>query len=231
MQRINSITLAPAAAAANNISLSQTPGGAGNLTITGALAAGGVATMDMARRVGIHGAGADSGRTFTITGTDRYGRALVEALAGPGTGLTVNTKNDFLTVSKVAVDAGTAGAITVGTVNVDDAGLNGVVSSQWIPVDRLDTLGTGISVVVTGTANYTVEHTREDPFTPGVGVQPPGGVPSFALQAFPNPTLAAQTASKDADYITGITAVRLTLHSYTATASVKMTVTPGSLAR
>ena len=52
---------------ADSISQSQTPSGAGNLTINGAKASGGVATFDSARQVTITSAGNDSARTFTVT--------------------------------------------------------------------------------------------------------------------------------------------------------------------
>lgn len=105
-----------AAASANNIAQSQDPSGAGNLTLNGSAVSGGVATLDNARRVGITSASDDSALTFTITGTDRYGRAQTEIVTGAsGTPSTVaESKKDFLTVSNVAV-SGNSGAVTVGT--------------------------------------------------------------------------------------------------------------------
>jgi hypothetical protein len=126
MAKPKEIVFTMAALDADGISLSQTPGGAGNLTITGALATAGVATMDVARRVAFTFAGDDSARTFTITGTDRYGNAMTEAVTGGDTEV-IESKRDFKTVSQIAVDAATAAALTVGT--------NGSASTQWIPLD------------------------------------------------------------------------------------------------
>lgn len=103
------------AADADSICQSQTPAGGGeqNLTINGANASGGVATFTAARKVTVASAGTDDGRTFTITGTDVNGDALVETLTGPDTA-TVTTTGYFRTVTQVTVDNDTAGAITVG---------------------------------------------------------------------------------------------------------------------
>lgn len=103
------------AADADSICQSQTPAGGGeqDLNINGANASGGVATFTAARKVTVASAGTDDGRTFTITGTDVNGDALVETLAGPDTA-TVTTTGYFRTVTQVTVDDDTAGAITVG---------------------------------------------------------------------------------------------------------------------
>lgn len=106
------------AADADGVCQSQTPaaGGVQNLTINGALSSGGVATFVAARLITITSAGADSGRTFTVTGTDVNGFAQTEAITGPATTTVTGTKY-FRTVTQVSVDANTAGAITVGMSN------------------------------------------------------------------------------------------------------------------
>ena len=106
------------AADADGVCQSQTPavGGVQNLTINGALASGGVATFVAARLITITSAGADSGRTFTVTGTDVNGNVQTESITGPATTTVTGTKY-FRTVTQVSVDANTAGAITVGMAN------------------------------------------------------------------------------------------------------------------
>jgi hypothetical protein len=103
---------------ADGVCQSQTPaaGGVQNLTINGALASGGVATFSAARLITITSAGADGGRTFTITGTNVNGAAQTETITGPATTTVTGTKY-FRTVTQVSVDANTAGAITVGMAN------------------------------------------------------------------------------------------------------------------
>lgn len=100
----------------DGICQSQTPVGAGSLTLNGALVSGGVAQMDTQRRVSINsGASDESGVTFTVTGTDESGNPISEDIAGPLAGGQVATELDFFTVTDVAVDGATTGAITVGS--------------------------------------------------------------------------------------------------------------------
>lgn len=107
--------ITPAATSANSISTSQTPGAAGNLTITGSLATAGVATLDVPRNIiAVSGSGTDSTQTLTYTGTDYLGVALVETVTLTGTS-TVQGLKAFKTVSRVAVSAATVGALTVGS--------------------------------------------------------------------------------------------------------------------
>jgi len=153
--RPKTLTIAPDALDRNGISVSQKPTEAKNLTITGALATSSVATMDIARHVAIYSSGNDSGRTFIITGTDRFGRALTETITGPNATTVKGTKN-FLTVTQIAVDAATAGNIEVGTTNE--------LESQWIPLD-IHARSISYSVDLSAeTLNYEVEYTLDDVF-------------------------------------------------------------------
>jgi len=105
-----------AAADPNGVCTTQTPSGAGNLTINGALASGGEATLVPARNVTItSGGSSETGKNFTVTGTDVNGNAVSEQLAGPGSSATVSTTKIFKVVTQVYVDAATAGAVTVGS--------------------------------------------------------------------------------------------------------------------
>lgn len=220
MQRLVSFTLAPAAAVVNNIALAQAVAGAGNLNLNGAAVTGGVATLDMARRVGITSAGNDTARTFTITGTDRNQRAITESLKGANAGVAGSLK-DFLTITNIAIDGAAAGNVTVGTTQT--------VSSQWVPVDRYSSMDLGVTVEVGATApTYTVEHTMDDPYTPGVGVLAPGQL-DFYLKPYPCPTaaLVGANTSQSGAYSTPITAIRLTLTAFAAGATAKATFAPG----
>jgi hypothetical protein len=103
----------------DGVCASQTPGGAVNLTINGALADGGsvnftTSAAQQPRQVTITGTGDESGKNFTITGTNSSGIALVEIVAGPNNN-TVNSTGYFNTITQIAVSAGTTAAITVGS--------------------------------------------------------------------------------------------------------------------
>lgn len=109
----------------DGICLSQNPSGAGNLTIAGALASGGVATLDVPRTLTVYAAGNESSYTYTVYGTDEYGEDVVETITGPNATTAYGLKA-FKTVTRVAV-SGDSGAIEVGTA--DRLGLPSAIKS------------------------------------------------------------------------------------------------------
>lgn len=153
------ITVGPlAAASANNIALSQTVTGAANVTLNGALVTSGVAYLDKPRRVLITNIGNDSGITFTVYGTWIGGQTISETVQGTS-GSTVATTLDFATVTRVATSGSTsASGITVGT--------NGVAGSRWVRLDNWADAQTAIQCDASGTVNYTVQVTMDDPNSP-----------------------------------------------------------------
>lgn len=147
------LTVGPLATAdADGICETQTPLAAGALTIDGVLATGGVATLDVARRVLVTSVGDDSGITFRITGTNADGNPIREVLAGPNA-TTAYTVQDFKTVTEVYVSDATADAVTVGT--------NGVASSPWKLTNAPQQAVSNIAwdCAVSGTVNYGIEWT------------------------------------------------------------------------
>lgn len=149
------VTLAPTVGLdRDGVALAQTTGAAGNLTLSGTLASGGSVTFDVPRRVGIYSAGALSAITFTVTGTDRQGGALSEAIAGPSNS-TVLTTAKFATVTQVAASA------AVGTNT--EVGVTAAFESKWIPLDPGKTpFAVSISGTISGTATWGVEFTNMD---------------------------------------------------------------------
>ena len=194
-------------ASANSIATTQTPGGAGNLTLNGSTVSGGVATLDTQRQVLITGNGNDLAVTFTVYGTIQGGTAIHETVAGGNASpYTVATTQSFLTVTRIAVSAATAGAVTAGT--------NGVGSSPWKLTNwHISPINIGLAVIVTGTVNYTVEYTYSDP----TNTYPdPDGFPV----PFPVTSLASKTATADSNIIIPVAAVRLTINSGTGSAEL-----------
>ena len=59
-------------------------------------------------------AGNNSGNTFTITGTDGNGDAQTEDLTGPGSGLTVNSAERYLTITSIISDGAIVTDIQAG---------------------------------------------------------------------------------------------------------------------
>jgi hypothetical protein len=149
-----------ATASANNIALSQTPGAAGALTLNGSTVVSGVAILDNPRRVLI--TTADTTHTFTVTGTTPTGSVISEVV-GPIT-TSAYTTQDFSTVTSVTINGAATAAVTVGT--------NGIASTPWVRLDEWASPPVGIQCNVTGTVNYTVQSTYDDPNSPTDPVSP-----------------------------------------------------------
>jgi hypothetical protein len=192
---------------ADGICESQTPAGAGNLDIDGALTSGGAATLDYARQLCIVSDGNDSGVTFTITGTDADGKAQTEDVTGPNA-TTVESTKYFKTVSQVAISGAGTGAITVGTVDE--------LSSQTIPLDYRSDIAAMVNVDITGTVNFTVQETFDN-------LQQPVTVkPQQAAQWLDVTALASKTADTRSQVSIGATGIRLLFNSYSSGAEIQM---------
>lgn len=158
------VTVGPlASAVANNICLSQSPTHAAGFTLNGSLVSGGVATLDLPRRVLFTFAADESGHTITLTGTDLTGQVRSESIAGTAAG-TVYSVLDYKTVTAIAISSNSAGAITVGT--------NGIASSGWVAFDSYALAAIALQADVSGTVNYTVQTTMDDPNDPVSPVTP-----------------------------------------------------------
>lgn len=147
---------------ANAISLSQTLSGGKarplgeDLTITGTLATAGVATLDIPRQVTITPAGDETGRIFVVEGTNRKDNYQVEAIVG-GNAAATQTVMAFKTVSRVSVDADTAGAVEVG--------IGTKVNSNWLPLDYYALpfeVALALQVSLATSPDFTVELTLSD---------------------------------------------------------------------
>jgi len=158
------IPIALAAAVTNGICQSQTPTGAGNLTINGSLATAGVATLatagtNIARQVLLTFAADESAKTFTLYGTDTSGNTISETVTG--TASTAVSQLMYVTLTQVAVSAATAAAVVVGT--------NGVGATCWVPMDS-DRIGAAWSlgsVIPSGVSANVMPQCTLDPLSPG----------------------------------------------------------------
>lgn len=203
-------TVQLAAADDDGISLSQTPLAGGNLTITGALASGGVATLTSAgavRQVIITCAGNETSRTFTIYGTDATGLTISEALAGASGGI-ASAVRFYRTVTRIAVDAATADAVKAGT--------NGVGSSFIVNPDMfMAPFAIGVGTVLnSGSANWTVQHTFDNIYNSNAS--------GASLTWFANSGITGKSANTDGNYAFPVQGIRLLINS--GTGSVTMTV-------
>ena len=94
----------------------------------------------------------------------------------------------------------------------------GAGSSAVCPMDLYQApFAVGLNARVTGTVNYTVEHTFDDPFQSG-----------GATNWMPHSTLAAQTATADSNYAFPVRAIRLTVNSGAGSVALSIVQATGS---
>jgi|SRR5215472_7418542 len=207
------VTVGPlAAASANNILTSITPTSGTALTLNGSTVTAGVATLDTPRKVLLTFGVEAANRTLVITGTNATGNPIQETVTvASGAGGTVATTQDFLTVkSALPLGGGWTAAITIGT--------NGVASSPWKFITyELSPTNMSIGVVVSGTVNFTIEYTYDNPnnnqVTPtggGVNGSYPAPVTSWQHTVLKNLAVTTDGVINDPIY-----AWRLTLNSQT----------------
>ena len=202
------VTVGPLAAPnAANIAGSQTPSGAGNLTLTAGAIAG--TTPDTARRVLVTTNADESANTFTIYGTDWNNNPVSETMTGPNhtTGYTVY---DYRTVTKISISGAASAAVTVGT--------NGIASSRPIFLDTFAPAPTSIQVTVSGTVNYTVRQSLDNPNTIS------GGYTSVTWVNHPDAALVAVAATAQGNYAYLPFMCQVLLNSNTNPGTVTMTV-------
>ena len=162
------------------LSVTSSGAAAGNVSVgTNAT----VATLDKPRRVLITSAGNDSGITFTITGTDWNNAPISEVLTGGNTAA-VASLLDYATVTGIKASAAVASTVTVGT--------NGVAGSRPIFLDQFGFAPTSLQVSVSGTANYTVQQSLDDPNRVGLS--------SVNWLNHPDATLVAATVTAQGNY-------------------------------
>lgn len=87
---------------------------------------------------------------------------------------------------------------------------SGTGTTAWIPMDyKQNPFNVGLGVVVSGTINYTIEHTFDDVYDT-----------SITPTAFAHSTLASQTTNKDGNYAFPIRAIRINNNSGTGTTTL-----------
>jgi hypothetical protein len=148
------VTVGPlSGASANNIATSQTPSG-GSVTLNGSLVSNGVATLPQPRRVLI--TTSDTTHIFTVTGTTPTGTVQSESfliVAGSS-----YTTLDYATVTSITINGTPTGALTVGT--------NGIASTAWVRFNDWAPGSVSIQCTASGTVNYTIQQTLDDPNSP-----------------------------------------------------------------
>jgi hypothetical protein len=170
-----------------------------------------LATLDTPRRLLLTTSADDSAKTFTITGTDWNGSVVTETLTGVNNSTTY-TVYDYKTITSIWISAASAGTVTFGT--------NGIASSRPIFLDRYALAPTALQVTVSGTANYTVQQTLDDPNQVGYT--------STTWVNYPESSMASATATAQGNYAYLPTCTRLLLNSQTNPGYAVLTVLQAS---
>lgn len=143
--RIDSVTLS--AASAGNVSVGVN----------------GVATITQPRRIAFTSGGDDTGITFTIAGTNWSGSAISETVTGVNAGA-AHTVLSYKTVTSIVASAASASTLIVGSAA--DSITGGAAHSPWVFFDAWAPALTSIQCSVSGTVDYTVQSSLDDPNDP-----------------------------------------------------------------
>jgi hypothetical protein len=199
-----SFTRSQPAADADSVAAVQLLNASGAITLNGSLAAGGVATLTVPAYLTVFSE-ASAAVNFIVTGTRPGGGEQIETLAVTASG-TVTGSLAFATVTNVLASAPTSATISVG---------NAVTGyTDWIPLDiYTPNQVTTISAKTSGTVNYSVQYTNEDPFD--------RSIQQLAV-AHPNASLTAASGDETQFTTTLMRAVRLRINS--GSGSVRFTV-------
>lgn len=134
----------------DGLALSQTPAGAGALTLTANT------TLTPPRPVAIYSGGNIAARVFTIVGTDRKGSPITDTVTGVNAS-TVPSNKLFATVTSISIDAAAGSAV--------EAGWTATSYTSWIHLGSMSrnyqwTMRTFLAVGATAT--YDIEATSQN---------------------------------------------------------------------
>ena len=145
-----------------------------------------------------------SGQTFTAVGTDANGKAISEAITGPGNGATVESTLYYKTYTLL-----TASGAGIST-DTFDLGWVDEVASITYPIDFYSPYACAIQVDVTGTIDFTVQETFVNVLTGDAAIW-------SNISA-----LASKTADTASVATIGATAIRVIVNSYSSGAELQM---------
>lgn len=191
----------------NGIQIWPPVGGAGvgnsdTIVLSGAaiIDAASATNVAIGRRVVLAYTGTDT--SFVIVGTNSTGNVITDTAVGAAGAAVSNL--DFVTVTSITPVGGGLTGLTAGT--------SGVGSSPWVSMNLFGYSPENITAIVelvSGSANYTVEYTLDDPNNLGALAFP------LALSDLSPAALIAASATKDGLFNFPLVALRLTINSGT----------------
>ncbi len=121
---------------------------------------------------------------------------------------------DYKTLNSVVISAALTGNLSIGT--------NGVAASPWVMFDPWAPEGIAIQATVSGTVNYTLQQTLDDPNAP----VNPVAVASVAWLSSSDSNVVAATTTQQSNYNFTPAYARVLLNS--GTGSLRLTWTAGA---
>lgn len=145
------------------------------------------------RSVSLTSTGNLSGIQFTIVGFDRNNVAVNQTITGPNNA-TVYTTTGYTTVRTITPNGTFTSGVSAGI------GTSGV-TNMFIPSTYVPDFNIGVGIYVTGSLNYTLQHTFDDVFTTSYG----------SLRFFNNDDAAVvnSTTSQDTNYAFGVGGIQV----------------------
>jgi hypothetical protein len=192
------------AASATSIAASQACTAGTTMTLTASpviIDTAATANTATGRRVLLTSASGSETMEVTITGTNQAGYTISETITFSGSSTTLVSNLDYVTVSSLL-------PVTSSVGNVE-AGTNGVGASPWVTWNWQNSapMNVGFAVeLVSGSVNYTVQYSYDDPNN-----LPPGVTTPLAFTS----ALGAQTATADGTLTTPFIASRVLINSGT----------------
>lgn len=195
----------PVTQSTTNILTAVTPGGAGALTLNGALTSGGVVpSQTLAYYLLLTTVVDESTKTITIVGTDADGHAQTETATALPNATNKSSVKAFRSISSITVSAALTGNLSIGTENATASAI-----SPAMPLDVYSEY-TNIACNVGGTMNFTVQKCYE--------MLNRGETPNWVTAQ------AAGAIDVQTTIIGPVSAVRFLINSYTNTASLSANV-------
>ena len=199
----------------NNVFEDQTTAGAADFSLDGAGVTGGVWTSGdgFAKKISFESSGNFAAATLTITGFSdiQKNHPITNAISGPNNATVESTKY-FAVITSIATDAIIGTNIESGFV---DEAVTNPVPLNW----RASPFTVGLVAVVTGTVNYTLQHSFDDP---------QNGGESITWLDYDISDMVAATATADGNYSASIRASRIKINTHSAGAAVKTTWIQGA---
>lgn len=194
----------------NGIFENQTTAGAGAISLDGAEVTGGewITPDGYAHQIAIDSAGDISGVTFTVVGFQDSARhvPLSEDITGVTT-TAVESSNYFAVITGITVDGAVGSNAFAGVV---DEAVSQIIPMNW----RADNVSLNTSV--TGTVNYTLQHTFDD-------VQDIDEHP-YTWNSIDDSNFVTATAAQTGNLNTVPRGLRMVINSYSTGAAVELSI-------